>query len=208
MQEMQEKQVSSLGREDPLEVGLATYSSILAWRIPTDRGAWWATVHRVAKSRTWLKQLSTCIHVEKMNRDVCNEWIKWTEKCIINKWTRCVTNELNEHISYEWNKQSDYNEWLKLAANGRCLEIPVRVENWGRNMDHSKIGIFREFYFLTCLSSHESVNFHYVFEDFFVQLFSQVSWYKGRVGTQKSKVFLWFNNKLFPKKRWISEAVL
>ena len=73
MQEMQEKQVSSLGWEDPLEVGLATYSSILAWRIPTDRGAWWATVHRVAKSRTRLKQLSTCIHVEKMNRDVCNE---------------------------------------------------------------------------------------------------------------------------------------
>ena len=26
---------------------------------PTDRGAWWATVHRVAKSRTWLKRLST-----------------------------------------------------------------------------------------------------------------------------------------------------
>ena len=27
---------------------------------PIDRGAWWATVHRVAKSRTRLKQLSTC----------------------------------------------------------------------------------------------------------------------------------------------------
>ena len=29
-----------------------------------DRGAWWATVHRVAKSRTWLKQLSmhACTH--------------------------------------------------------------------------------------------------------------------------------------------------
>ena len=38
---------------------MATHSCILAWRIPMDRGAWWATVHRVARSRTQLKQLST-----------------------------------------------------------------------------------------------------------------------------------------------------
>ena len=31
---MQEAQVQSLGQEDPLENGIATYSSILAWRIP------------------------------------------------------------------------------------------------------------------------------------------------------------------------------
>ena len=31
---MQELQVRSLGQEDPLEEGMATYSSILAWRIP------------------------------------------------------------------------------------------------------------------------------------------------------------------------------
>ena len=46
----QETLVQSLGWEDPLEEGMATHSSILAWRIPTDRGAWWATVHGVAKS--------------------------------------------------------------------------------------------------------------------------------------------------------------
>ena len=34
MQETQETWVQSLGREDPLEEGRATYSSILAWRIP------------------------------------------------------------------------------------------------------------------------------------------------------------------------------
>ena len=50
-------QVPSLGREDPLEVGIASHSSILAWRIPMDRGAWRATVHRVAKSWTRLKRL-------------------------------------------------------------------------------------------------------------------------------------------------------
>ena len=36
---------------------MATHSSILAWRIPMDRGARWATVHRVPKSWTQLKHL-------------------------------------------------------------------------------------------------------------------------------------------------------
>ena len=49
---MWETWVQSLGWEDPLEEGMATHSTILAWRIPMDRGAWWATVHGVAKSRT------------------------------------------------------------------------------------------------------------------------------------------------------------
>ena len=38
------------GWEDPLEEGMATHSSILAWRIPMDRGAWQAAVHGVAES--------------------------------------------------------------------------------------------------------------------------------------------------------------
>ena len=44
--------VQSLGWEDPLKEGMATHSSILIWRIPMDRAAWWATVHGVAKGRT------------------------------------------------------------------------------------------------------------------------------------------------------------
>ena len=46
---LEEISVQSPGREDPLEEGTATHSSILAWRIPMDRGAWWATVHGVTK---------------------------------------------------------------------------------------------------------------------------------------------------------------
>ena len=48
---MQETWVRYLGWEDPLEEGMTTHSSILAWRISMDRGAWWATVHEVAKSQ-------------------------------------------------------------------------------------------------------------------------------------------------------------
>ena len=55
---MQKTQVRSLGREDALEQGMATYSSILALRIPMDRGVWWATVRGVAKSQTPLLRSS------------------------------------------------------------------------------------------------------------------------------------------------------
>ena len=49
---MQETWVRSLGWEDPLEKGKATPSSIPAWRIPMNRGAWCTTVHGVPKSRS------------------------------------------------------------------------------------------------------------------------------------------------------------
>ena len=59
MRETLESWVWSLGQVAPLEEEMATHSSILAWRIPWTE-ALQATVHGVTKSRTWLKQLSTC----------------------------------------------------------------------------------------------------------------------------------------------------
>ena len=48
---MWETQVQSLGQEDPLGKGVATHSSILAWKNPMDRGACQATVHGFSESR-------------------------------------------------------------------------------------------------------------------------------------------------------------
>ena len=59
--------VRSQGQEDPLEKGMATHSSILAWRIPVNRGTWRATVHGVRKSRT---RLSDWAQYSTMIRDV------------------------------------------------------------------------------------------------------------------------------------------
>ena len=60
MQETQETQVESLGREEPLEEEMAAHSSILAWRTPwTPGAAWQPTVHGVTKSHTQLKQVSS-----------------------------------------------------------------------------------------------------------------------------------------------------
>ena len=48
---MQETQLRSLGQEDPLEKEMATTPAFLPGKFH-DQGAWWATVHRVAKSQT------------------------------------------------------------------------------------------------------------------------------------------------------------
>ena len=47
---MWETWVQSLGWKDPLEEGMATHSSVLAWRIPMDKEVWWATIHAVTES--------------------------------------------------------------------------------------------------------------------------------------------------------------
>ena len=60
---MQETQAQSLGWEYPLEKTLATHSSTLAWRIPMDRGAWWATIHGIAASETTEATEHASIHI-------------------------------------------------------------------------------------------------------------------------------------------------
>ena len=60
---MWETWVQSLGLEDPLEEGMATHSSILAWRIPMPRGTWQAIVHAGCKESDTTEQLSTCKHI-------------------------------------------------------------------------------------------------------------------------------------------------
>ena len=55
---MREAQVQSLGREDLLEEGMATHSSILAWKIPWTEKPGSATIHGVAKSRIRLSDFT------------------------------------------------------------------------------------------------------------------------------------------------------
>ena len=72
MQEPQEKHVRSLGWEDPLEEGMATHSSILAWRIPGTEELG-GLQSRGPQSRTQLKRPSkhTCINIIYIYTHVC-----------------------------------------------------------------------------------------------------------------------------------------
>ena len=63
---------------------------------PMDRGAWWATVHRVAKSQTWLKRLSTHAQGEFLGlslpqKELCPDFLGWQPPC-------CYTAELEQHV--------------------------------------------------------------------------------------------------------------
>ena len=64
---MREIWFHSLGWEDPLEEGMATHFSILAWRTPVDRGAWQVTIHGFAESGT-TERLSTSSHLMMNDR--------------------------------------------------------------------------------------------------------------------------------------------
>jgi len=64
---MRESWVRSLGCEDPLEKGMATVSSILAWRIVMDRGAWMTKSMGVAES-DMIEQLNTHTHTHTHSR--------------------------------------------------------------------------------------------------------------------------------------------
>ena len=64
-----ETRVPSLDQEDPLKKELATHSSILAWRLSMDRGAWQTRVHEVAKSRARLSNTHTHTHTHTHYRE-------------------------------------------------------------------------------------------------------------------------------------------
>ena len=69
---MWETWVRSLGWEDPLEEGMTTHSSVLAWRLSMDRGAWRAIGHGVAES-DMTEQPSTAQHKVTPNLQTSQE---------------------------------------------------------------------------------------------------------------------------------------
>ena len=84
--------VRSLGWEDALEEGMATYTSILAWRIPMDRGAWQATVHRVPKSQTLLsnyERLGTAQHTVYMLM-LLSQFVPTFPSSHVHKFVLCI----------------------------------------------------------------------------------------------------------------------
>ena len=94
---MQETRVYSLSREDPLEKGMATHSSILASEIV----AWWATVQAVAESDTTerLKTLALCPSL----------WFhQKTSFLLLTPW-HCFpgsTEHIHTHLHSQWAEES------------------------------------------------------------------------------------------------------
>ena len=84
--EVQETQMWFLSWKDPLEEEMATRPSIFAWRIPWTEEpgrlqpmwpqrvghnwAWWAVVHGVPKSQTWLSDFTFTFHFQALEKEM------------------------------------------------------------------------------------------------------------------------------------------
>ena len=87
---------------------MATLSSILAWRIPRDTGAWPVTVHGVSKSWTRLSntaQHSTQVYIQRKQNHV-TEW-GWDGKELIY-----VTLEMSGICQKQKQKERHVSRWL------------------------------------------------------------------------------------------------
>ena len=144
--ERQETQVGSLGRADPLEEGMSNHSSILAGRIPMDRGFWQAAVHRITKSWAGLKWLSThaCMysplsyHTESFlcpKNCLCsvhpslptmsgNLWFFFLTVYMIFPFPECHIVENIQHVAFA--------DWC-LSLSNMCLGF-LRVFSWLNNL--------------------------------------------------------------------------
>ena len=103
---MNQTLVQSLGWEDPLEKGVVTHSSILAWRIPVDRGAWRAAVHGVTESRVGHHRASN--HSRAWDNLQILMLKKAKEETQIYLSTSCMLSLLHSESSREtgWGKNS------------------------------------------------------------------------------------------------------
>ena len=98
---MWETWVRSLDWEDPLEQSMATHSIVLAWRNSMDRGAWRATVRRVAKSQT---RLSDSAH-----RSFHSHLEALFSSLSIPRWQPTLV--LSPGKSHGWRSLVDYSPW-------------------------------------------------------------------------------------------------
>ena len=112
---MQEMQVQSLGREDPLEKEMATYSSVLAWKTLMDRGVWQAIVHGVAKSRTWLS-----LHAMQLDSQASTS----TSRCIIMGGKE---TSIQLHFCY---RQSEFPHLLGMSHHCPAKFLLCRIVQW------------------------------------------------------------------------------
>ena len=118
---MREIWVWSLGWADPMEEGMATHSSILVWRIPMDRGAWQATVHGVAKSRTQLNKISTAqprVYLRAGWGDT-GKITPWRERNVQTAWLKTErTVDLENH------QNSDHKYFSYILVHSMMQSVP------------------------------------------------------------------------------------
>ena len=131
MQEAQETQVKSLAWEDPLEEETATHSNI-DWKIPTDKGAWWATVHEVGqdwahthtRSQPWVPGTDFRCHnyfcINPLPRLLLSSHCY---RKIIFRTSVAITEDFNAFVEKHWNAHDKDN-----SSSSQHWDFPPLVE--------------------------------------------------------------------------------
>ena len=130
MQEMQETWDRSLGGEDPLEKGMATNSSILAWRIPwTEEPSGLQSMESQRVRHNWAcAHARTHTHTHTSKNDICEILISVSASGAVPIYRTAFPepNEENQNIYYAffWLKIFSYSVWryseLSCLLNYRC----------------------------------------------------------------------------------------
>ena len=149
---------------------METHSSILAWRIPWIRGAWWAIVHRVSKSQTQLKWLNRHRHRHWYILHIfLNDFLKVQLDTVLQKHSTQY-----QGINYSWSPflfvKSTYTIWLW------CIQLQAAV-----------FFIFLFFLFFLLLFSFFWLKFSYIFP--LCHVFCNYSlniWFLSTLWTRKS----------------------
>ena len=127
--------------KDPLEESMATHSSIFAWRIPMNRGFWWATVRGVARvGHDWVTKHSTACKVAawiylmylKTSLFISGSRLAF-KKCLLQPcWPQYVLPTYPHNL---------LKPTLEIIPNGSCFTLPSPSTKWIKSFWYLKCPI-------------------------------------------------------------------
>ena len=132
---MQETQVRSLGWEDPQEEGMATHSSILAWRIPRTEEL--GGLQSIGWQRLDTTEATSYAHTRKDNQErrgkpynpPRKQCSSQTENQAQGPWGRTVSEMFEEGKELSWGKWTEVEDTLRGQA-GEVIMRSDRVDPW------------------------------------------------------------------------------
>ena len=136
---MRETSVWSLGWEDPLEESMATHSSILAWRIPMDRGVWRATSPWARRVRHdwvtkqwgyiyWKSEHNDCLREPCMSLNVVFVNLSWKVRTNLKIQRKHFGKQINKNVNTCFMRK-----WCIFQRGQGWLTLPL----WSPWLDNS-----------------------------------------------------------------------
>ena len=143
------RRVQFLGRENPLEEGLATHSSILAWRIPcteepgglrsitSQRVGHWNDLAHKNDEVSWVKTTSEkfgglsiiCIRINKIFKQTFSQFFRTNKFQNRNRTSRVIKTAPSEDSQSFWNKCMNPIFYISFWKYTRILENCPRLVN-------------------------------------------------------------------------------